>query len=112
MTQLNKYIIHCTTAWCGVYEDHAALAESEIELYDIAQCLAYDLFIENDGWQEVAEECGYDPETMTEEEWDSLYETTDEAMYYGYDIEIVDESDQEALEAWKEYDLVYNSEKE
>lgn len=43
---MHKYIIHCETAWCGVYEDYAALAESEIELDDIAQDLAYSLFTE------------------------------------------------------------------
>ena len=105
---MNKYIIHCITAWCGVYEDYSALAESESELDDIAQNLAYSLFIENDGWVDVAEECGYDTDTMTEEDWDKLYETTDEAMYYRYEIELVDEDDKEALEFWKECNLVYS----
>lgn len=104
---MNKYIIYCNTAWCGVYENYSALAESEMELDDIAQNLAYSLFTEEDGWQLVAEECGYDTDTMTEEEWDILYETTDEAEYYWYNIELVDESDQEQLEEWKEYNLVY-----
>ena len=63
--------------------------------------------LKKDGWQLVAEERGYDTDTMTEEEWDILYETTDEAEYYWYNIELVDESDQEQLEEWKEYDLVY-----
>lgn len=107
---MNKYIIHCVTAWCGVYKDYSALAESEIELDDIAQNLAYSLFAEEDGWQLVAEECGYDPDAMTEEEWDNLYETTDEAMYYWYSIELVDESDPGQLEEWRECELVYNKE--
>lgn len=109
---MNKYIIHCITAWCGVYEDYSALAKCESDLDDIAQDLAYSLFIENDGWTDVAEEQGYDPDTMTEEEWDSLYETTDEAMYYRYEIELVDENDEEALEFWKECNLVYDGSKE
>nr|DAX08904.1 MAG TPA: hypothetical protein [Bacteriophage sp.] len=104
---MNKYIIHCITAWCGVYEDYSALAKCEEDLDDLAQDLAYSLFIENDGWTDIAEEQGYDPDTMTEEEWDILYETTDEAEYYWYNIELVDESDQEQLEEWKEYNLVY-----
>lgn len=81
---MNKYIIHCTTAWCGVYEDYSALAESELDLDNISQNLAYALFSE-DGWQLVAEENGYDPDTMTEEE---------------------------ALEFWKECNLVYDGSKE
>lgn len=103
---MNKYIIHCTTAWCGVYEDYSALAESEIELEDIAQDLAYSLFTEDIGWDTVAEEEGYDTETMTEEDWDKFYENIDESMYYGYTIELVDESDQEQLEEWKSYNLI------
>ena len=109
---MNKYIIHCITAWCGVYEDYSALAKCKLDLDDIAQDLAYSLFIEEDGWHLVAEEQGYDPDTMTEEEWDSLYETTDEAMYYRYEIELVDENDEEALEFWKECNLVYGGSKE
>lgn len=107
---MNKYIIHCVTAWCGVYEDYSALAESEGDLEDLAQDLSYSLFIGNDGWMDVAEECGYDPDAMTEEEWDNLYETTDEAMYYWYSIELVDESDPGQLEEWRECELVYNKE--
>lgn len=108
---MNKYIIHCDTAWCGVYEDYSALAESEIELEDLAQDLAYSLFTEEDGWQLVAEEQGYDPDTMTEEEWDDLYKNTDEPSYYGYEIELVDESNSDQLEEWKSYNLVYKPEK-
>lgn len=108
---MNKYIIHCTTAWCGIYEDYSALAESEIELEDLAQDLAYSLFTEEDGWQLVAEEQGYDTDTMTEEDWDDLYENTDEPSYYGYEIELVDESNSDQLEEWKSYNLVYKPEK-
>ena len=104
---MHKYIIHCETAWCGIYEDYSALAESESDLDNIAQNLAYALFSEEDGWQLVAEENGYDTETMTEEDWNNLYETTDESSYYGYNIELVDESDPEQVEEWKSYDLVY-----
>lgn len=107
---MNKYIIHCTTAWCGVYEDYAALAESEVELDDIAQDLAYSLFCENDGWDCVMEEAGYDPEEMSEEDRDKFYESVDEGMYYGYNIEQVE--DEETLEFWKECNLVYDGSKE
>lgn len=108
---MNKYIIHCDTAWCGVYENYSALAESEIELDDIAQDLAYSLFAEEDGWELVAEEYGYDTDTMTEEEWDNLYENTDESSYYGYEIELVDESNSDQLKEWRSYNLVYQPEK-
>lgn len=109
---MNKYIIHCITAWCGVYEDYAALAKCESDLDDIAQNLAYNLFLEADGWETVAEEHDYDPESMTEEDWYKLYEIIDEAMYYRYETELVDEDDKEALKFWEECDLVYDGSKE
>lgn len=105
---MNKYIIHCTTIWCGVYENYSALAYCESELDDTAQDLAYSLFYNADGWESVAEDRGYDPDNMTDEEWEDLYETTDESAYYGYEIELVDS--QEKLEFWEECDLVYKSE--
>lgn len=56
--------------WCGEEDTFRAVAESEIELWDIAEQLAYDNFYSFGHDQDIAEEEGYDPDEMTDEDWD------------------------------------------
>lgn len=98
-TNLKRFLIHCSTAWCGMDNTFRAIANNEEDLYDLAEELAYDNFESYDLWEEVAKEEGYDPETMTEEEWDILRDETDKFNYYGYNIEEFTGSEEE----WEDY---------
>lgn len=39
---MKRFLIHADTNWCGEEDTFRAVAESEIELWDIAEQLAYD----------------------------------------------------------------------
>lgn len=96
---MNRYLIHVSTNWCGMDDTFRATANNEEELWDIAERLAYDNFESYDLWEEIAKEEGYEPEEMSEEDWDNLYETVDETNYYGFSIEEFDGDDDE----WNDY---------
>lgn len=49
---------------------------------------------------DIAEEFGYDPDDMEDEDWDKLWEQTSEGDYYHYTIEEFEGDDEE----WEEYD--------
>ena len=59
---MKRFLIHVDTNWCGEEDTFRAVAESEIELWDIAEQLAYDNFYSFGHDQDIAEEEGYDPE--------------------------------------------------
>lgn len=42
---MKRFLIHVDTNWCGEEDTFRAVAESEIELWDIAEQLAYDISI-------------------------------------------------------------------
>lgn len=58
---MKRFLIHVDTNWCGEEDTFRAVAESEIELWDIAEQLAYDNFYSYGHDQDIAEEEGYDP---------------------------------------------------
>jgi hypothetical protein len=66
---MKRFLIHVDTNWCGEEDTFRAVAESEIELWDIAEQLAYDNFYSFGHDQDIAEEEGYDPDEMTDEDW-------------------------------------------
>jgi hypothetical protein len=70
-----------------------AEAESELELDEIADQLAYGCEAD------IAEEEGYDPDEMEDSDWDKLWETVDESQYYNFTIEEFEGDDEE----WEEY---------
>ena len=96
---MNRYLIHVSTNWCGMDDTFRATANSEEELWDIAEELAYDNFESYDLWEEVAKEEGYEPDEMSEDDWDNLYNTVDETNYYSFLIEEFTGNDEE----WEEY---------
>lgn len=101
---MNRYLIHVSTNWCGMDDTFRAIANNEEELYNLAEELAYDNFESYDLWEEIAKEEGYDPDEMSEADWDMLYQKTDESNYYSYDIEEFSGDDKE----WEEYGgLIY-----
>lgn len=95
---MKKYIIYVSTHWCGMNESYRAVAEEECELDEIAEELAYENFISYGGDSLMAEENGYDPEFMKEEDWDNLYEDVNETDYYNYNIKPFKGTDEE----WEE----------
>lgn len=66
---MKRFPIHVDTNWCGEEDTFRTVAESEIKLWDIAEQLAYDNFYSFGHDQDIAEEEGYDPDEMTDEEW-------------------------------------------
>lgn len=96
---MNRYLIHVSTNWCGMDDVFRAIAESKDDLHDIAQELAYDNFESYNLWEEIAREEGYDPDEMTEADWDRLYGEIDDSNYYDYKIEEFNGDDKE----WEEY---------
>ena len=93
---MKRFLIHVTTAWCGMDNTFRAIAENECDLYDIAQDLAYENFQSYDCKYDIAEEEGYDLDEMEDLDWD---ETVDESQYYDFDIEKFEGDDKE----WEEY---------
>lgn len=70
---MKRFLIHVDTNWCGEEDTFRAVAESEIELWDIAEQLAYDNFYSFGHDQDIAEEEGYDPDEMTDEYSGEIY---------------------------------------
>ena len=70
---MKRFLIHVSTYWCGMDDTFRAVAESEMELWDLAEQLAYDNFQSYSCENDIAEEEGYDPDEMEEceddEEW-------------------------------------------
>lgn len=60
-----------------------AVAESEMDLWDLAEQLAYDNFQSYGCENDIAEEEGYDPDEMTDEDWDKLWDKT---MFKFYEV--------------------------
>ena len=80
-------------------QEYAAIAEHESDLDDVAEQLAYDNFLDNGCWVDVAEEEGYDPDEMNEDDWDTLYNQVDESAYYSFCIDEFLGTEEE----WNEY---------
>lgn len=95
---MKRFLIHVDTNWCGEEDTFRAVAESEIELWDIAEQLAYDNFYSFGHDQDIAEEEGYDPDEMTDEDWDEMRSRIDETDYYSFSIEECEDD-----EEWNEY---------
>lgn len=106
---MKRWLITCDTNWCGTESIYSAIADTEEELVDIVEQLAYDNF--NDlagGFESVLEELFPDEEEYTEEmeneamdkehefytavirEWDLPEEEWSwyECVYDGRDIEL------------------------
>lgn len=96
---MKRFLINVGTVWSGMDNTFRAIAKSEDDLYEIANQLAYENFQSYGCEDDIAEEEGYDPEEMTNEDWDELWETVDESEYYNFFIEEFEGDDEE----WEEY---------
>lgn len=70
---MKRFLIHVSTYWCGMDNTFRAEAESELELDEIADQLAYDNFQSYGCEADIAEEEGYDPDEMEDSDWDKLW---------------------------------------
>lgn len=95
---MKRFLIHVSTYWCGEEDTFRAVAESESDLWDLAEQLAYDNFYSYGHDQDIAEEEGYDPDEMEESDWDELWSRVDENAYYSSSIEECEDD-----EEWNEY---------
>lgn len=95
---MKRFLIHVSTYWCGMDDTFRAVAESEMELWDLAEQLAYDNFQSYSCENDIAEGEGYDPDEMEESDWDELWSRVDESTYYSFSIEECEDD-----EEWNEY---------
>jgi hypothetical protein len=95
-TKLKRFLIHCSTEWCGMDDTYRAVAEKEEDLWEIADQLAYDNFMSYGGPDLILED--YDTEDMTEEEIETILEDVDESAYYYSSIEECEDD-----EEWNSY---------
>ena len=105
---MKRFLIHVSTYWCGMDNTFRAVAESEMDLWDLAEQLAYDNFQSYSCENDIAEEEGYDPDEMEESDWDELWSRVDETTYYNFTIEECEDDNE-----WNEYSgeiYVYNRE--
>lgn len=99
---MKRFIINVITNWCGMNQDYAAYAEKESDLREIAQELAENNYESYNLDNDVAESNGYNPEEMTDGDWDRLWEDVDRNDYFDYYIDEFSGSDKD----WEMYDLV------
>lgn len=100
---MKKWLITCDTSWCGTETSYTAIADTELELVDVAEELAYENF--NDlggGFESVLEELFPDEEEYTEE-------MENEAMDKEHEFYSVVISEWNLPEEeWSWYDCVYD----
>lgn len=96
---MKRFLIHVDTEWVGTDETYRAEAESREDLYEIAEQLALENFLVCGFEETIAEEHGYDPDKMTDDDWNELWDTIDESEYYSWTIEEFKGTNEE----WEEY---------
>lgn len=94
-TNLKRFLIHCSTAWCGMDDTFRAVAEKEEDLWELADQLAYENFNSYGGTDLILEDY-YDTEDMSEDEIETILET--EGDYYYASIEECEDD-----EEWNSY---------
>jgi len=104
---MKRFLIHITTAWCGMDQDYTAIADSEDDLQNVAQLLAYDNFSDFNCLEQAIEDeyPDVDSDDITEEMKDAVIENKGD--YYGFTIEEWDETRPD--EEWDWYELVYDA---
>lgn len=96
---MKRFLIHVDTEWVGTDETYRAEAESEEDLYELAIQLAYENYQQYGFEESIAEEYNYDPDMMTDSDWEELWDIVDESKYYSWVIEEFKGTDEE----WEEY---------
>lgn len=91
-TNLKRFLIHCSTEWCGMDDTFRAVAEKEEDLWELADQLAYENFNSYGGTDLILED--YDTEDWSEEEIDAFVESICECEYYHATIEECEDDDE------------------
>jgi len=107
MKNFNKYIIHVETAWCGEYNDYAAIAEDEIDLLNLAEELSYNNFADFSGFEQVLSDLFAEQLEEGEDYTDEMISIAEnqEYDYYSSSISLFEGTDEE----WEDYELVYDA---
>lgn len=95
---MKRFLIHCSTAWCGMDNTFRAVAEKEEDLWELADQMAYDNFMSYGGFEDILEDLGYDTEDLSSEEMEDILADIDESAYYGATIEECEDD-----EEWNSY---------
>ena len=97
-TNLKRFLIHCSTAWCGMDDTFRAVAEKEEDLWELADQLAYENLMSYGGFEDILEDLGYDTEDLSSEEMEDILADIDESAYYYATIEECEDDDE-----WNDY---------
>lgn len=95
---MKKFIITCDTNWCGTESRFRALAESELDLEDLAEELAFDNYSSFFDAQDILEDLGYDIDDLSEDEIESILDNISESDYYDWKIEECDDEEWDSFE--------------
>ena len=98
MKNKQRFLINCTTNWCGMDNSYPVIAESEDKLYEYADNLAIDNLMSYIDLDEIAEEQGYYADEMEEDEYEKIKDNIELSEYVNYNIELFDGTEEE----WKE----------
>ncbi len=101
---MKKWLIKVDTNWAGTDKDYVAIAETEYELWPIAEEKAYENFIDVNGMDMILDELFPDQEEYTDEMFEEA--TTLESEYYDAFIEEFNGTD----EQFNQYELIYGEE--
>lgn len=100
---MKRWIITVSTDWCGEENSYRIEAESESDIYELADELAYDNWEQYCHLTDIAEELNYDVENMTEEDWDDVWDQIYENPSWYSSIEEFEGSEEE----WNNYEPAY-----
>lgn len=97
---MKKFLITVSTDWCGMDNTYRAEAESDLDLSDIANSLAYDNWESYNCIEYIAEELGYDIDEMTDTDWGDIQEQATENPSWYFEIEEFEGTEEE----WNSYE--------
>ena len=107
---MKRFLITCTTYWCGTDATYGAYAESDNDtgLSRAVEEAAYDNFSQYFNAEDILQTEGYDTEDMSDEDIDSALDWIDESSYYDASIEEFDGDDEE----FNFYEIIYDARKQ
>ena len=104
---MKRFLIEVTTNWCGMDQEYVAIANSETELLDLCDQLAYDNFESFDCFKDILEELFPDVEDGEYSDDQTAQAIEVESEYFGGSVQEWDETRDE--EEWSWYELVYDA---
>lgn len=71
---MKKFLITVGTDWYDEEQSYRIEAESERDIEDLAEEIAYENWEQYGHLEDIAEELGYDVENMTDVDWDYVWD--------------------------------------